>query len=848
MYEVTSKMAADIHTKGFKNPLAWKRACMLINLLDPGDIVSKELLDMVSPTTNVDTTVRQVFQTKTHDVPNFPYTEIPILPPEVYQKGLSGKEQIQQLPGMDPILVVKTPTFFRKRPTGLSLPNDCLRSTWILTHGKWIKVEDRAHPVQQQDRFDQWVERACFQYHPSNSGELPSAAAKRRTGQVTSRPPASQERPGPSVTVPSRQIRVQKYPKLTIGADQLFCHQSHGDQPTTIHAAPLGTARVINTLLRVVHGGSSGWGSLPTGYPPTGDPEINDDPYPTENKDPNRRHIVFAGGDEAHTRVSRDVILNPTPSRKVRKMSKNEECSDEWIWKDETTLVRVHNTPRRKMFVPKEADFLPCRLKRFRDARETYQIFQSSGRTINDSWRLAGNNIERTNKRNEFWTGTTTFKIISNTDVDNLLDSGSDVEDVASCQDTVVTCTFDGNMKIIPLDDMFITHHYKLRHETRKDKDWDIRMVLHRKNGSTLNYHFQRSSCDFIGGFLNDTVICLDLYELRDETPCLLLMCAETQSIMTKIHRKDRFKLMHIVTITEDDNLMSNFGRAKWRRCIRSASDCVFFAGPCTGGSPWNRLNKSVSEVTAHNIRMKAQLYWELWEEFSLCLQRVHEMCAMALLELPRGCDYWNDERMKFMVNGTNSAVHEFDGCMYGLKSQFKDAGTAIKKPWRIVSWGVSFSDLHEKCDGSHSHGPCAGRETRATQLYTDKIVRCIIREVKNQILWNIANGKKQIKKESAKVETHKSRNKACTCIISNVDESEERISQKCGQLQLDWIRRRGGLKVKLRVYPQRGTLIADPDSPPAGLLAAMADIKIATTSAAKGYASLKATLRLVQE
>ena len=64
MYEVSSKMAADIHTKGFKNPLSWKRACMLINLLDPGDIVSKELLDMVSPTTNVDTTVRQVFKPK----------------------------------------------------------------------------------------------------------------------------------------------------------------------------------------------------------------------------------------------------------------------------------------------------------------------------------------------------------------------------------------------------------------------------------------------------------------------------------------------------------------------------------------------------------------------------------------------------------------------------------------------------------------------------------------------------------------------------------------------------------------------------------------------------------------
>ena len=38
------------------------------------------------------------------------------------------------------------------------------------------------------------------------------------------------------------------------------------------------------------------------------------------------------------------------------------------------------------------------------------------------------------------------------------------------------------------------------------------------------------------------------------------------------------------------------------------------------------------------------------------------------------------------------------------------------------------------------------GRETRVTQLYTDKIVRCIIRGVKNQMLWNIAYGTKATK------------------------------------------------------------------------------------------------------
>ena len=317
----------------------------------------------------------------------FPYTEIPILPPEVYQKGLSGKEQVQQLPGMDPILVVKTPTFFRKRPPGVSLPHDCLRSTWILSHGKWIKVEDRVPPVQQQDRFDQWVERACFQYHPCQFSISPTVITRQSAGVVSPGHLASTARQGLHATaVPTRQTTVLKYPQLTVGVGQLFCHQSHGNEPTTIHAAPCGTAWAINTLLRVVHGGSSGWGSLPMGFPPTGDPD--DDPYPTENKDPNRRRIVFAGGDVIAGRVSKDKAYNPsTSSRKGKKISKNECDQDEWIWKDETTLMRVHKVPRRKMFTPKEADFLPCKLRRFRDERETNEVFQSSGRLIHDTWR-----------------------------------------------------------------------------------------------------------------------------------------------------------------------------------------------------------------------------------------------------------------------------------------------------------------------------------------------------------------------------------------------------------------------------------------------------------------------------
>jgi len=219
MYEVTSKLAADIHTEGFKNPLAWKRACMLINLLDPGDLGTKELSDMVKPTTDVDTTVRQVFQSRTNEVPNFPYTETPILPSEVYQKGLSAKEQVQQLLGMDPILFVKTPVYFRKRPPGIFAAKDYLRSTWILTHGKWEKAEDRVTVLEQQDRFDRWVERACFQYHPLNHvTPAPKAACHGSPARSRRGYPASQESIGNMGHDPARSRRGYPASPESIGA------------------------------------------------------------------------------------------------------------------------------------------------------------------------------------------------------------------------------------------------------------------------------------------------------------------------------------------------------------------------------------------------------------------------------------------------------------------------------------------------------------------------------------------------------------------------------------------------------------------------------------------------------
>ena len=69
--------------------------------------------------------------------------------------------------------------------------------------------------------------------------------------------------------------------------------------------------------------------------------------------------------------------------------------------------------------------------------------------------------------------------------------------------------------------------------------------------------------------------------------------------------------------------------------------------------------------------------------------------------------------------------MHELDGCMFGLAGK---NGKPIKKPWKMLSWNTRIGNgLSRKCDGSHDHTPCAGSETKSTQLYTPLIVKLIV-------------------------------------------------------------------------------------------------------------------------
>ena len=127
----------------------------------------------------------------------------------------------------------------------------------------------------------------------------------------------------------------------------------------------------------------------------------------------------------------------------------------------------------------------------------------------------------------------------------------------------------------------------------------------------------------------------------------------------------------------------------------------------------------------------------------------------------------WNyHEEVKFMIEGTESTIHDFDGCCYGLRQKFGDSNLYIKKPWRIVSWNVNIDgELSLKCDGRHEHTPCAGRETIHTQVYTCKIVSIILDEHEQRCIGDSRSQSKFVHGDGSSGTNVKNRVVAAACV-----------------------------------------------------------------------------------
>ena len=651
VYEITSKMCADIHTKAFKDHMTWKRACMLINILSYDEISSNDIWSIMQPTHDTSTGTEQHFKARNVTVPTFPYTETPILPPDLFVSGMSSKEGLQQIPNVDPFVVVKTPRLYRKYPVGLHT-HPWLRSTWALRNGQWTKIETRVDPSLGESRFDVWAERAVFQFHPI-----------------------------PETATPIVRIR----PRLELSIADLF-HPQTIDHPTFVNALNEHQVLVTNALLRIVHGG---W-------------DVN---------------IVTISQNQT------SIIENDMSGFKEKSVK------DYWV-EEGNKVVRVHNKKRSKLFDPRENPHPTIKEHMLKDERKTLRTSKGGNeewKEHTDNWRIDTNHI---NSNGFKWTGRTVFERRNRK------------------QYLSAPSPNAGNVATIPLKDMFVVGFISSAITEKRGVRSVVLIMKRNTKKNDVRFEFEPNDEDFeLMKVIGDKSVgdCkgsveITMWEIPQETPRMVLLCSEETNWFTVLNAKRQEKYgrregvgeikLLVVTITVHDDLNSDYGFHKASLSLRDSRDTMFFAGPCTGGSSWARLNRGRGPQTEAIIDAKVLIFKQLWGRFEILFVTFYDRCIGIYMELPRGCQYWNNDEVRFMIEGTESTIHDFDGCCYGLRQRYGESNMYIKKPWRIVSWNVELGNkLSSKCDGRHEHAPCAGRETLHTQIYTSKIVSIILEE-----------------------------------------------------------------------------------------------------------------------
>eukprot|EP00971_Amphidinium_carterae_P274372 5444975-Amphidinium_carterae.3 len=139
----------------------------------------------------------------------------------------------------------------------------------------------------------------------------------------------------------------------------------------------------------------------------------------------------------------------------------------------------------------------------------------------------------------------------------------------------------------------------------------------------------------------------------------------------------------------------------------------IWFSLPCTGVSPWQRLNRRTEQQ-----RNRLRAMQDLSLKFTVAGIRLAteglSKGAGIYWEWPRTCSYWSLPLMEQFTHQHNLKTVLVSGCAMNLK--WKDE--YISKTWCILTNETGLES--QPCMKNHSHQQCRGTAARMSGLYTD--------------------------------------------------------------------------------------------------------------------------------
>jgi hypothetical protein len=189
-----------------------------------------------------------------------------------------------------------------------------------------------------------------------------------------------------------------------------------------------------------------------------------------------------------------------------------------------------------------------------------------------------------------------------------------------------------------------------------------------------------------------------------------------------------------IVEITEEDDfrIHAGTGYSKVLEALKQPNCVVFASLPCTGGSPWQVVNKN-HPACRRILKKHHRLFNQLFDSLISLMREVSDRGPLPILfEWPRHCRYWKMPKVERFLRKWGLASATFDGCAFGLRSCIeREKEKFLKKPWLVATnINTVFNALNGRtCPGTstdHVHSTTCGRNAKHSQYYTKELALVI--------------------------------------------------------------------------------------------------------------------------
>ena len=204
----------------------------------------------------------------------------------------------------------------------------------------------------------------------------------------------------------------------------------------------------------------------------------------------------------------------------------------------------------------------------------------------------------------------------------------------------------------------------------------------------------------------------------EDYDRMLVEYCCSEDSKLGQLRRSS--KGCYVLRVTEADDARTEECRdmivkrvKDFRKRVPDGKILFYVSLPCTGGCPWNHINKD-NPGGKQKIKLHQKKFWSLFKRMRETISSLEKEEVRVAMELPSRCSYWKSKDVETFCNKHDLTHHKFDGCAMGLTNR---DGLPMLKTWNIATNIDEFEVLENyKCDGEHEHAQSRGDDLKRAE------------------------------------------------------------------------------------------------------------------------------------